>query len=45
MFSYYGKRIILTNGFVKKTQQTSKNEIKHAKLYRKDFLKRVNNNE
>jgi phage-related protein len=40
-FFYYGKRIILTNGFIKKTQQTPKNEIKLAQLYRKDFLERV----
>lgn len=44
-FFYYRKRIILTNGFVKKTQQTPKNEIKLAKSYRKDFLERVENNE
>lgn len=40
-FFYYGKRIILTNGFIKKTQQTPKNEIKLAKAYRKDFLERM----
>lgn len=40
-FFYYGKRIILTNGFIKKTQQTPKNEIKLAQLFRKDFLERV----
>lgn len=44
-FFYYGKRIILTNGFIKKTQQTPKNEIKLAKAYRKDFLERMKNNE
>ena len=44
-FFYYGKRIILTNGFLKKTQQTPKNEIKLAKSYRKDFLERMKNNE
>lgn len=44
-FFYYGKRIILTNGFIKKTQQTPKNEIKLAKTYRKDFLERMKNNE
>ena len=44
-FFYYGKRIILTNGFIKKTQQTPKNEIKLVQLYRKDFLERVKNNE
>lgn len=37
-FFYYGKRIILTNGFTKKTQKTSESEIKLAKSYRKDFL-------
>ena len=30
-FFYYGNKIILTNGFIKKTQQTPKNEIKLAK--------------
>lgn len=40
-FFYYGKRIVLTNGFVKKTQRTPKKEIELAKLYRKDFLARV----
>lgn len=44
-FFYYGKRIILTNGFIKKTQQTPQNEIKLAKSYRKDFLERMKNNE
>ncbi len=44
-FFYYGKRIVLTNGFIKKTQQTPKNEIKLAKLYRKDFFERVKDNE
>lgn len=44
-FFYYGKRIILTNGFVKKTQQTSKTEIKLAKVYRKDFLEREKKDE
>lgn len=44
-FFYYDKRIILTNGFIKKTQQTPKNEIKLAKSYRKDFIERIKNNE
>ena len=35
-----GKRIILTNGFVKKTQKTPRKEIKLAKRRRKDFLER-----
>ncbi len=44
-FFYYGKRIILTNGFIKKTQKTPEQQIKLAKEYRKDFLERVENYE
>lgn len=44
-FFYYGKKIIITNGFIKKTQETPKSEIKLAKQYRKDYLERVKNNE
>ncbi len=39
-FFYYGGRIILTNGFIKKTQKTPSGEIEKAKLYRKDFMER-----
>lgn len=39
-FFYYEGRIILTHGFVKKTQKTPKSEIKKAKEYRKEFLER-----
>lgn len=39
-FFYYKRRIILTHGFVKKTQKTPTDEIKKAKEYRKDFLER-----
>lgn len=39
-FFYYEGRIILTNGFVKKTQETPSSEIKKAKQYRKEFLER-----
>lgn len=39
-FFYYEKRIILTNGFVKKSQKTPKNEKMLAKKYREDFLNR-----
>ena len=39
-FFYYEGRIILTNGFVKKTQKTPKSEIQLAKKYRADFLER-----
>lgn len=44
-FFYYGKKIIITNGFIKKTQETPKHEINLAKSYRKDYLERVKNNE
>lgn len=39
-FFYVGKRIILTNGFVKKSQKTPKIVIEKAKEYRKDYLSR-----
>ena len=39
-FFYFGGRIILTNGFIKKTQKTPRGEIEKAKLYRKDFMER-----
>ena len=39
-FFYDGKRIVLTNGFVKKTQKTPVAEITTAKKYRADFLSR-----
>ena len=44
-FFYYGKKIIITNGFIKKAQETPRKEIKLAKSYRKDYLERVENNE
>lgn len=39
-FFYYEGRIILTHGFVKKTQKTPPSEIQKAKQYRKDFIER-----
>ena len=39
-FFYVGKRIILTNGFIKKTQKTPPGEIDKAKRYRRDYLDR-----
>lgn len=39
-FFYEGANIILTNGFVKKTQKTPVQEIKLAKLRREDYLSR-----
>ena len=39
-FFYVNRHIILTNGFVKKTQKTPAGEIEKAKRYRADFLER-----
>lgn len=41
-FFIVGQRVVLTNGFIKKTQKTPEREIEMAKKYRSDFLK--NNN-
>lgn len=38
-FFFAGKRIILTNGFIKKTQKTPRKEIEKAKKYIIDYLK------
>jgi len=32
--------VVLTHGFIKKSQKTPKNEIKRAEAYRKNFLER-----
>jgi phage-related protein len=40
-FFYYEGKIVLTNGFVKKTQKTPPEEISLAKERRNDFKKRV----
>lgn len=39
-FFVIGEKIILTNGFIKKTQKTPKSEIELAKKYRNDYLDR-----
>ena len=45
-FFYYEGKIIFTNGFIKKTQKTSKLEIEKAKMYRNNYLeRRCENNE
>lgn len=44
-FFYYDGKIILTNGFVKKTQKTPKVEIERAKTYRDDYMERCDKNE
>ena len=42
-FFVVGKKIILTNGFVKKTQKTPDGEIELAKKYRDDYERRKDN--
>jgi len=41
---YYlkGSKIIITHGFIKKSQKTPKNEIKKAKMLRKIYNRRIN---
>lgn len=39
-FFYVGNRAILTNGFIKKTQKTPKEELAKAKKYKSDFIQR-----
>jgi len=41
VFAFWGKnKIILTHGFVKKTQKTPKNEIERAESYKRDYFER-----
>ncbi|WP_368501552.1 type II toxin-antitoxin system RelE/ParE family toxin [Phascolarctobacterium sp.] len=39
-FFYVGNKIILTNGFIKKTSKTPKSELNLAKKYKADYEKR-----
>ena len=39
-FFYVDQHIILTNGFIKKTQKTPRNEIEKAKKYWADYMDR-----
>jgi phage-related protein len=39
------EKLILTNGFIKKTNKIPKNELDLAKKYRKDYLLRKGKNE
>lgn len=39
-FFFIGHRIIITNGFIKKTQKTPKTEIDKAKSYREEYKQR-----
>lgn len=40
-FFYYGKKAVLTNGFIKKTRKTPREQIKLAKKYRQDYETRA----
>jgi phage-related protein len=40
-FFWYDGKIILTNGFIKKSQKAPKNEIALAKSRRKDYMERM----
>lgn len=42
-FFYYNGKIVLTNGFVKKTQKTPSEQIKIAKKFRADYKERIDN--
>ena len=44
-FFFINRRIILTHGFVKKTQKTPRAEIDRAKKYRAEFLSRKRPND
>jgi len=39
-FFFYGKRLILTTGFTKKSTKTPKRQISKAETYKRDFEKR-----
>lgn len=39
-FFFVGRRIIVTNGFIKKTQKTPKSEIDKARAFRKEYRER-----
>jgi len=39
-FFYVGRKIVLTNGFIKKSQKTPRSEIDRAKKYKADYERR-----
>jgi len=39
-FFFIDQRIVLTNGFIKKTQKTPARELKKAKMFRSDYKRR-----
>lgn len=44
-FFYVGKKVILTNGFMKKTQKTPEKELTVAEKYKREFEVRCRNEE
>ena len=42
-FFFDGRRIVLTHGFIKKTQKTPSSEIERAKIYRAEYQRRKEN--
>jgi len=40
-FFMQGRKIVLTHGFIKKTQKTPAKEIRRCKKYRKDYIARM----
>ncbi len=44
-FFYYGRKIILTNGFIKKTQKTPRKEILLTKRRKADYIERSKTHE
>lgn len=44
-FFYYDNKIILTNGFIKKTSKTPAKEIELAKARKVEYIERMMNNE
>lgn len=42
-FFFVGRKIVLTNGFIKKAQKTPPGEIEKAKTYRKEYNNRKEN--
>ena len=44
LYFFVERHIILTNGFIKKTQKTPPKEIERAKKYRADYLRRKESN-
>jgi len=42
-FFFIGTKVVLTNGFIKKTQRTPPEELKRAKRYKDDYEQRQKN--